>query len=231
MKWKKLVILGDSITQGGWSRVTPWVSDLSDLLQRKCDVINRGFYGYNTNNVRVILPQIFDEFDAETVCGVILMLGSNDSATSVPLHVPTEVYESNLKFMVGYMKEFGIDSQRIVLMSPPKKDDERWVEFLKAEYPDEITDQFNHLVAPYVDIVRKIATEENVQFLDFNEAMEKYEGDYKELLSDGLHLNEKGSNLLFTHLKPIIENSIAPTLRQNFPEYLELQEGQTEIRQ
>jgi lysophospholipase L1-like esterase len=231
MKWKKLLLLGDSHTQSGWSRGTPWASDLSDLLQRKCDVINRGLYGYNTENVRIIMAQILDEFDSECLCGAIIMLGSNDSSSSVPLHVPTQLYEANLSLMVESLRNLGLDAQRIILVSPPKKDDDAWVEYLRVEWPGEVTDQFDRLVPEYVSAVRKVATETGVQLLDLNHVMEGYGEKYKELLSDGLHLNEQGSHVLFSCLKPLVESSIIPQLRTNFPDYIELKAGQTEILQ
>ncbi len=75
MKWKKLVLIGDSNIQYGFSAEGRWVSLLADLLQRKCDVINRGFSGYNTNYLKIMLPEILDEFEIDTTCGIIILLG------------------------------------------------------------------------------------------------------------------------------------------------------------
>jgi len=77
MKWKKLLLIGDSNIQYGFSAEGRWVSLLADLLQRKCDVINRGFSGYNTNYLKIMLPEILDEFEIDTTCGIIILLGKN----------------------------------------------------------------------------------------------------------------------------------------------------------
>ena len=232
MKWKKLIILGDSITQSAWSRECGWVSDMANLLQRKCDVMNRGMYGYNTENVRIIMPKIFDEFnDASNICGVVILLGSNDSAdsSSKPLHVPLERFEQNYNQIVEFLLKLGVDCQKIVLISPPKKDDASW-EITSRRLYDEPSDQFDYLVPAYVKVVKEIATQNNTIFIDFYEIMlGKGEG-YRELLSDGLHLSEKGSQLLFENLAPLV-SKLASEVKQNFPDYTDLQESQTEIDQ
>ena len=95
MAWKKLILLGDSNTQFGFN--SGWASKLADLLQRKCDVVNRGFSGYNTDHIRTMLPDVVEEFDAKLICGVVIMLGSNDSTmnTNHIQHIPLEKYKQN----------------------------------------------------------------------------------------------------------------------------------------
>ena len=103
MKWKKFVLIGDSNTQFGFSREGYWVSELANLLQRKCDVINRGFSGYNTTHLKSILPTIMSEFDVDDVCGVTIMVGSNDSANNDIQHIPLEEYGENIRAMIDYL--------------------------------------------------------------------------------------------------------------------------------
>ena len=50
--WPRVVVIGDSITEQG-SRSGGWGALLAEALTRKCDVINRGFGGYNTNATMV----------------------------------------------------------------------------------------------------------------------------------------------------------------------------------
>jgi hypothetical protein len=42
------VLFGDSITQFACSADGGWASHLAFAYQRKCDVVERGFAGYNT---------------------------------------------------------------------------------------------------------------------------------------------------------------------------------------
>ena len=57
--WPKVVLLGDSITQYSFDE-SGWGSYLSNLLQRKCDVLNRGFSGYTTEYIIKILNNLID---------------------------------------------------------------------------------------------------------------------------------------------------------------------------
>ena len=50
--WPRVVLIGDSLTQQG-GRAGGWVALLAEALERKCDVINRGFSGYTTRTIRV----------------------------------------------------------------------------------------------------------------------------------------------------------------------------------
>lgn len=74
MKWKKLMVIGDSNCQYCFAE-GKWISMLSEHLVRKCDVINRGFAGYTTNYINTILPELLEDFEPESMCGVIIFLG------------------------------------------------------------------------------------------------------------------------------------------------------------
>lgn len=56
--WRRLILFGDSLTQYSF-QVGGWGSRLADELQRKVDVLNRGFSGYNTDNAVKFMKQIF----------------------------------------------------------------------------------------------------------------------------------------------------------------------------
>jgi lysophospholipase L1-like esterase len=231
MKWKKLILLGDSNTQFGFSKGSGWVSDLADHLQRKCDVINRGFSGYNTDKIKLILPKIFDEFNSESICGVVVMLGSNDSTESSNKiqHVPLTRFETNLQYILDYLINLGIDRQKILLISPAKIDDEKWEETCKST--SQPATHHDHSVVKYAQCVRKIAQEKQLPFLDLNKIMQDFGDDYKDFLFDGLHFSEKGSDLLFENLLRLVNQHIVPNLRFNFPYWRDIKEGASEIDQ
>ena len=102
MGWKKLILVGDSITQYGYSSQGKWVSMLSDYLQPKCDVLNRGFAGYTSKELRKLVPAIFEEFDVKDIAGVVIMLGSNDSAgvrRTSPVYLGCQLTEGKTSFL------------------------------------------------------------------------------------------------------------------------------------
>lgn len=72
---------------------------------RKCDVISRGFSGYNTKWCKVILPDILKEFDPKNIALATIFLGANDSnlPENVTQHVPLPDYKQDLKDMVDMM--------------------------------------------------------------------------------------------------------------------------------
>jgi len=121
--WPRVLLFGDSLTQYGFGLEGGWAAMLADRLQRKADVVNRGFSGYNTRWCRSIMDQVFaKEAPSELAC-VIILLGSNDA--SLPdcfpkTHVPVEEYESNLSSMIDDLVfKFGIAKSKLILVTPP----------------------------------------------------------------------------------------------------------------
>ena len=233
MKWKKLILLGDSNTQFAWGKASGWASDMSDMLQRKCDVINRGFSGYNTDKIRLILPRILDEFNSESICGLIIMLGSNDSTkeTNKIQHVPISRFEGNLNYILDYILKLGIDNKKIIVITPPRIDETKWEATVNSRNQAEHSDHFDHLVTEYARIVKKVALEHETHVLDLNSIMHEFGERYRDFLFDGLHMSANGSELLFDNLMPLVNQHIAAHIKFNFPYWRDIKEDQTEINQ
>jgi len=58
-EWSRVVLLGDSITQYAFD-YHGWGSHIAGLLQRKCDIFNRGFSGYTTQYIIKILDDLIN---------------------------------------------------------------------------------------------------------------------------------------------------------------------------
>lgn len=117
MKWKKFILLGDSNTQFAFGNEGRWGSMLADMLQRKCDVINRGLSGYSSRHVRSMMPTLMDEFEASNVCAMTLMFGSNDSVLpeNKIQHCPLDEYGDNLRAIIDYViNDFGLDPKKFL---------------------------------------------------------------------------------------------------------------------
>ena len=69
MSWPRVVLLGDSITQYSFQELG-WGSYIQNLLQRKCDVYNRGYSGYNTKMILSKLKFILND-DLMKVRGIL----------------------------------------------------------------------------------------------------------------------------------------------------------------
>jgi lysophospholipase L1-like esterase len=217
--WKKLLIIGDSNTQFGFGE-SNWLSLLSNLLQRRCDVINRGFSGYNTRFMKNITPKILSEFTAESICGVLVLLGLNDSARHEQLHVPLDEFKNNLKKILEDILNYGVD--KVIVVTPPRVVDEKWsVECQKLNNFD--SHHHDQAVIDYVSSVVDLSNELGLKCVDLNGLMRE-STDYTKLFYDGLHFSAEGGKLLFDSLSPIMEELFIKDnkLPTNFPSWNEV---------
>jgi lysophospholipase L1-like esterase len=75
----QFVLFGDSITQksfgpGGWAGV------IADAYQRRVDVINRGYSGYNTRWALSVVDHIFPANATGKIGLATIFFGANDAA-------------------------------------------------------------------------------------------------------------------------------------------------------
>lgn len=74
------------------------------IFCRKCDVINRGFSGYNTRWNKFILPRLVTSDMAADIVAITIFLGANDSNNdSSKQAVPILEYKQNLIDMGTYL--------------------------------------------------------------------------------------------------------------------------------
>lgn len=225
MKWKKLLLIGDSNIQYGFNTDGQWASLLASFLQRKCDVINRGFSGYNTKHLKIMLPGILEEFEPGNTCGIIILLGSNDSAVDTSMqHVPIKEYRSNLESITDYITgKWGFSKEKIILLSPPRIDDSKWLKFCQEMgYDKSHTDE---LATKYARECTDLATEKQIACLDLNKLMSDKPGGFADLLVDGLHFSKEGSECVFENLKPIVEQLISNDLSFNYPYWKDINDS------
>lgn len=137
---------------------------------------------------------------------VIIQFGINDSTVDVYKKTPAtksrvskKRYEENLKFFIEKLKEKGV---KVILMTPNRL---CWTPKLKElygkpPYDPNNPDGFNVMLDQYVDIVRRVAKEENVPLVDVNAEYARLVKDgnmtVKSLLLDGMHPNTKGQKLV-----------------------------------
>jgi lysophospholipase L1-like esterase len=104
-----IVLLGDSLTQLSFEG---WGAKLAHVYQRRCDVLNRGYSGYNTKMyLERVLPRLLgreDEEEKEEICWTsvalcVVFFGANDAVkpdVDPQHHVPLDVYTRNLIAMI-----------------------------------------------------------------------------------------------------------------------------------
>ncbi|KAH9524413.1 isoamyl acetate-hydrolyzing esterase [Bulinus truncatus] len=219
ISWPKIILFGDSITQFSFSKDGCWGSLLADYCQRKCDVLVRGFSGYNTRWCKIILPSILNsEIGKETVA-MTIFLGANDSndeQLNPRQHVPLAEFEQNLREIVTFAMSQGIAREKIILISPPAFNAEAWS--IVCQERGKVLSKDNATTGIYAKACSKLADEMGVKLIDLYSAMMN-SLDYTIYLNDGLHLSEKGSQLLFDLLQPIIKQLTSHIPEVWFPSY------------
>eukprot|EP00929_Paragymnodinium_shiwhaense_P079923 TRINITY_DN41668_c0_g1_i1.p1 TRINITY_DN41668_c0_g1~~TRINITY_DN41668_c0_g1_i1.p1 ORF type:complete len:341 (-),score=60.78 TRINITY_DN41668_c0_g1_i1:58-1080(-) len=135
----RVLLLGDSLTeQGGDFGRGGWCLLLSAYLSRRADVLNRGFSGYNTDQLHDMLgagpatsrdahlgaPPVGGVDAVDAVELAVVLLGSNDAvAPGRPAHVPLPRYVQNIREIVHTL-EVKLRVKAVVLMTPPAVEEE-----------------------------------------------------------------------------------------------------------
>ena len=227
LSWKKLIVVGGSNTQYGFGNGCEgnWLSSLANQLQRRCDVINRGFSGYNSRFIKDLMPRILKEFEVDSICCVILQLGTNDSSANELQHVPFDEFKQNLRKIIEIVLNYGVNRGNLILITPPKIDDEKWSETCKSMGNE--ASHHDRLVKECANICLDVSEEMDLKCVDLNGVMNK-SADYSKYLHDGLHLSHEGGKLLFKSLKPIIDDMFieGDSLKINFPLWKDLKNSE-----
>lgn len=73
------ILIGDSITQKSFS-VGGWGAAFSNTYQRKVDVLNRGYSGYNSRWLIKIIDKVLPNDLNKSILLATVFLGANDAA-------------------------------------------------------------------------------------------------------------------------------------------------------
>ncbi|XP_003464983.2 isoamyl acetate-hydrolyzing esterase 1 homolog isoform X2 [Cavia porcellus] len=205
--WPRVLLFGDSITQFSFQQ-GGWGAALADRLVRKCDVLNRGFSGYNTRWARIILPRLVGNWDSPTV--VTIFFGANDSSLreeNPRQHVPLDEFAANLSSMVHYLRSVGITESRVVLVTPPPLCEAAWERHCLAQ--GHRLNRKNEVAGKYARACAQVAQDCGTDVLDLWTLMQEDNQDTSAFLSDGLHLSPKGNDFVFSHLWPLVERKVS----------------------
>ncbi len=146
---------------------------------------------------------------------VVIQFGINDSMADVWLIPPTTtprtplaVFEENIRFFVKECRAVGAS---VILMTPQQV---RWTPklrklFGRRPYQPEEERGFCVLLEEYVAVVRKVACEWAVPFVDLYALYDMWEQTHlrssAELLVDGIHPNTAGHALAADALLPLVQ--------------------------
>ncbi|KAL4624044.1 hypothetical protein GN956_G18866 [Arapaima gigas] len=209
--WPKVILFGDSITQFSF-QANSWGSEIANKLSRRCDVLNRGFSGYNSRWAKLILPHILDPscFASDHIAAVTIFFGANDSAledVNPQQHVPLQEYTENLMDMVKQLASAGIPADRVILMTPPPLHESEWEK--ECHLKGSSLNRLNTATGQYAQACVQTGSRCGVEVLDLWTLMQKDVTDFSSYLSDGLHLSARGNEFVAQHLWPLLEKQTA----------------------
>ncbi|KAB0366101.1 hypothetical protein FD755_008181, partial [Muntiacus reevesi] len=179
--------------------------------KQKCDVLNRGFSGYNTRWAKIILPRLVRKGSGlDSPVAVTIFFGANDSALkdeNPKQHVPLEEFAANLRSMVRYLQSVDVPEGRLILITPPPLCEAAWAQECLQQGCK--LNRLNSVVGEYARACLQVAQDCGAEALDLWTLMQKDGQDFSSYLSDGLHLSPKGNEFVFSHLWPLIEKKVS----------------------
>ena len=189
LTWPKVVLIGDSITQGSFSPTAPWGALLQDYFMRKADVIDRGLGGYTSRSYLTKLEIAVRELDPKSVGAVFMFLGANDCVYDTnPNHVPIPEFKKNLKTIITRMESIGVTKDRFIISSPAP-----------------VFNRNDRDPVLYVLAAEATAQELGVAFVNVHGPMTP-EAD--KIFVDGLHFNANGAKIFFDLIRGPIEKKL-----------------------
>jgi len=172
--WPLAVLIGDSQTQLGWQE-GGWVAGLADTFQRRVDILNRGFSGYNTRMLLEVLPDLLSKEDWGKAKAVVILIGSNDASfpeTNPEQAVPLEEFGENLLKIVAYLLSQGVKKEALVLVSPPPVLPDVWTAHLNNQPgPAQANCKSEALTAGMAKEVGEVAKRLGATFVDLHTAL------------------------------------------------------------
>ncbi len=191
-----VLCLGNSLTHGvsGSNVATlvahPWPSVMADSLNahsnQEWNVYNAGISGLTSGGLVKIAFDLVRQQKADLV---FIKIGTNDAFRDLSL----SNYRENLGTMVDSIQEM---DAKVILLAPLPTGG-----------------RYNRAILEYVKVMRQIADEKEVAFLNLNRKMGAYVEDHDnldEMIPDDVHLTQKGYSLMgtwvFEFMVPALRN-------------------------
>ena len=209
----RVLVFGDSITQGYWDTDGGWVDRIRkhfDTIQAtelqgndEPTIFNLGISADNSQN---ILERIETETVARTRHGnlpaVVIQIGVNDSSTDnqpidESVRVSIEDYESNLREIIKKVQPI---SSKIICIGLSACDETRTTPVSWGDYH-----YTNEAIKQYESVMRGVAEEHNLPFIPIFDEFKKAIDDGKDFLPDGLHPNNEGHQFIANIVRPKLE--------------------------
>ncbi|XP_058761864.1 GDSL esterase/lipase At5g45920-like [Vicia villosa] len=199
MSRSKIYLFGDSITEKSFA-VGGWGASLANHFCRTADVVVRGYTGYNTRWALKVLERVFPPSQETAPVALTVLFGANDSCLpyrcSAFHHVPLLEYKGNLRSIISFFKKRW-PKTHVLLITPPPIDEDARLRHPYVENPEGLPERTNEAAGKYARACIAVANECRVPVIDLWTKIQQFPNWRKDYLSDGLHLTEAGSQIVF----------------------------------
>ncbi|KWU45011.1 SGNH hydrolase [Rhodotorula sp. JG-1b] len=217
VRMDQVVLFGDSITQGSWVPGGTGAA-LAHVYQRKLDVMNRGFSGYNTEWGLQVLRQFLPRYDEELpkIALFCVWFGANDAALPPsPQALTLAEFKTNLNKILDLLRSpkspnYSPDTQ-LLLITPPPVDASKRTADLAQRDPPRSPDRDASRTRQFAEAVKEVAHESNLPVLDawsLIDSAARNDGGLDKYLNDGLHLTAAGYGVVTAGLFALIKSDL-----------------------
>ncbi|WWD08584.1 hypothetical protein V865_006696 [Kwoniella europaea PYCC6329] len=233
-----IMLFGDSLTQAATDGSL--TQRMTEYYMRRCDIVNRGYGGYNSDWAIPVFEQVFatkearEKGYAQHVKLITIWLGANDATLpDTPQYVPLDRYKANLVQLIQYIKdpssEYYSPETKIILINAPPIIESAWVEArvekwksFGSEGPKPEQNRDRKVTKQYADAALEVAREQGVEGVDLWTAIVQAAGgeDADQLAPyfyDGLHLTSEGYAILFKALSDLVVSKFAELNPETMP--------------
>ncbi|KAH6769254.1 SGNH hydrolase-type esterase superfamily protein [Perilla frutescens var. frutescens] len=203
----QFVLFGSSVVQQSFSN-EGWGAILTDLYDRKADIILRGYSGWNSRRAIQVLDLIFPKEAEVQPSLVIVYFGGNDAVHPHPsglgVHVPLPEYIENMKKIYRHLKSLSDKIRVIFLTSPPVN------EALIHEHFGNLHDhqaRTNESCRRYAEALVELSKQSNIKVINLWTAIQQ-RGDWATTyLTDGIHFTREGSQIVVREILKVIKEA------------------------
>jgi lysophospholipase L1-like esterase len=200
----RILIFGDSIAWGAWDSKGGWVNRLKNHTNNQSiktqsenynTIYPLGISGNNTDDLlRRFKNELKNRLDEESNIVVIIAIGINDSQFNISNdenRIPIKTFKENLNKMIEIANPV---SKQILFVGLTPVDDT-----LLLPMPWKPTHGYsNAQIKKYNNALKELAKTKNIPLIDLYEDLSRK--DIKKLLSDGLHPNTEGHEIIYNKI-------------------------------
>jgi lysophospholipase L1-like esterase len=204
----RVLIFGDSITEGKWDRQGGWAQRLiNDYLAQgiadlEADVPLLSNLGVSADSTLELLARFEHETKARQRpdMAFVFAIGTNDSRIDGTTALRTvEQYRANLQTLIAKASTFA-SPDKILFVGLPPCDEARTtpVSWRDTSYTNERIKQFDQTI-------QKVCAKLGTHYVPVFEPYQAQQATKGDMLLDGLHPDDAGHNLIYEQVKPALQ--------------------------